>query len=80
MEIRLYFQMLRRSWWIILLTMLFALVGALGVSYLATPQYEVVARFIVSPSTDLINRSDVSIAFLTHTSGFSEYGPEINIA
>ena len=59
MELRLYFQMLRRGWWIILLTMLVALVGALGASYLATPKYLAVARFIVSPSTDLISRSDV---------------------
>jgi diguanylate cyclase (GGDEF)-like protein len=59
MEFRLYFQMFKRSWWMILLTMLFALAGALGASYLATPQYEAIARFIVSPSTELINRSDV---------------------
>jgi diguanylate cyclase (GGDEF)-like protein len=59
MELRLYFQMLKRSWWIVLLTMLFALAGALIASYLATPQYEATARFIVSPGADLINRSDV---------------------
>lgn len=59
MEFRLYFQMFKRSWWIILITMLFSLAGALGASYLATPQYEAIARFIVSPSAELINRSDV---------------------
>ena len=59
MELKLYFQMLKRGWWIILLTMLTALVGALGASYLVTPKYEAKARFIVSPSSDLINRSDV---------------------
>lgn len=59
MELRLYFQMLRRGWWIILLTMLFALVGALGASFIAVPQYEAISRLIVSPSADLVNRSDV---------------------
>jgi diguanylate cyclase (GGDEF)-like protein len=59
MELKLYFQMLRRGWWIILLTMLTAPVGALGASYLVTSQYAAKARFIISPSSDLINRSDV---------------------
>ncbi len=59
MEFKLYFQILKHGWWIILLTMLFALSIALGVSYLAPAQYKAVARFIVSPSTDLISRSDV---------------------
>ncbi len=53
MEIRLYLQMLRRGWWIILLTALVAVVAALGASYLITPQYEAVARFIVSPKNIL---------------------------
>jgi diguanylate cyclase (GGDEF)-like protein len=51
--------MFKRNWWVVLLTILFSLAGALGASYLATPQYQAVARFIVSPSTELINRSDV---------------------
>lgn len=49
MEIRLYFQMLKRGWWIVLLTVLTALVASLAASYLAIPQYEAVARFILSP-------------------------------
>lgn len=49
MEIRLYFQMLKRGWWIILLTALVALVVALAVSYVVTPRYEAVSRFIISP-------------------------------
>jgi len=59
MEIRLYFQMLRRGWWIILLTILTALAAALAATYLATPQYTSVARFIITPSNALVNRSDV---------------------
>ena len=59
MEIRLYFQMLRRGWWIILLTTLVALATALGISYLAVPRYKAIARFIVTPSTNLIDRVQV---------------------
>jgi len=59
MEFKLYFQMLKRSWWIIVLTILFSLAGALVASSLAIPQYKAIARFIVSPSAELINRSDV---------------------
>jgi diguanylate cyclase (GGDEF)-like protein len=49
MESNLYFQMLKRGWWLIALTALIALTTALGISFLQTPQYEVVARFIISP-------------------------------
>ncbi len=59
MEIRLYFQMLKRGWWIILLTTLVALATALGLSFIAVPRYEATARFIVTPSTNLIDRVQV---------------------
>lgn len=49
MEIRLYFQMLKRGWWVVLLTALTAVVAALGASYIVTPQYKAVARFLLSP-------------------------------
>jgi capsular polysaccharide biosynthesis protein len=49
MEIRLYLRLLKRGWWIITLTVLVSLVTALSVSYLATPKYRAVARFIVTP-------------------------------
>jgi len=59
MEIRLYLQILRRGWWIITLTSLTTLVAALTASYFVTPKYEAVASFIVTPSTALVNRSDI---------------------
>jgi diguanylate cyclase (GGDEF)-like protein len=59
METRLYFQMLRRGWWIIVLSTLTALAAALAASFLATPQYTAIARFTVSPSNALVSRSDV---------------------
>ena len=49
MELKLYLQMLRRGWWLVALTALIALTASLGASFLVTPQYEVVARFIISP-------------------------------
>lgn len=45
--------MVRRSWWLIPLTMLIALIVSLAISILIPPQYEAVARFIISPSTSL---------------------------
>ena len=53
MEIRLYFQMLKRWWWIVLLTAVAALAISLGISMLATPQYEAVARLILNPSSTI---------------------------
>jgi len=59
MEIRLYFQILRRGWWIILLTILVALATALGVSYMMVPRYQAVARFIIAPGSVLITGNEV---------------------
>ena len=49
MELNLYLQMIRRGWWLVVLTALIALTVSLGASFLMTPQYEVVARFIITP-------------------------------
>ena len=49
MELNLYLQMIRRGWWLIALTALIALTTSLGITFLQTPQYEVVARFIITP-------------------------------
>lgn len=65
MEIRLYFQMLRRGWWIILLTVLVALTAALAATYLATPEYQAVARFIVTPNAVLPDRPDITLQSLS---------------
>jgi diguanylate cyclase (GGDEF)-like protein len=59
MELRLYFQMLRRGWWIIVLTTLAALIAALVASFLARPQYTASARFILTPSTISTTGPDV---------------------
>lgn len=59
MELRLYFQMLQRGWWIILLVAVIAFAGSLGMSYTAVPQYSSVARFIVAPGASLTTGRDV---------------------
>lgn len=59
MEIRLYLQMLLRGWWIIVLAALVALTASLGASYLAVPQYQSTARFIINPSAILTAGADV---------------------
>ena len=59
MELRLYFQLLRRGWWIIVVAILVSLAAALGFSYLAIPQYEAIARFIITPSNVLITGDQV---------------------
>ncbi len=51
METRLYFQILRRGWWIVVATALLALVVSLAVSYLTVPQYRATASFILIPSS-----------------------------
>lgn len=55
MEIRLYFQMLRRGWWIIVSTSLLALAVSLAVSYLTVPQYRATASFILIPSSTALS-------------------------
>jgi diguanylate cyclase (GGDEF)-like protein len=50
MEIKLYFQMLMRSWWVIVLTALAAVIAALAYAYTTTPIYRSSARFLVSPN------------------------------
>lgn len=51
MEIKLYFKMLQRSWWIIVLTALSAMLVALLVAYFTTPIYRASTRYIISPNS-----------------------------
>lgn len=54
MEIKLYFRMLQRSWWIIILTALAAVATTLIISYFTTPIYRATSRFVVSPSAQFV--------------------------
>lgn len=60
MEIKLFFRMLERSWWIIATTVLVAVSAALLLSYFQAPVYKVSSRFIVSPNLSFVtNQSGV---------------------
>jgi diguanylate cyclase (GGDEF)-like protein len=80
MEIRLYFQMLRRGWWIVILTTLIAITTGLAMSYTATPQYQSTAKFIITPSSALVTRSDVlsSLDTLDRQSVMATYAEVMN--
>ncbi len=55
MEVKLYFRMLQRSWWIVVVATLAAVMASLVASYVTTPIYQATSRFIVSPSPSLIS-------------------------
>lgn len=81
MEIRFYFKIIQRGWWIILVSTLVAINVSLVYSYyFTTPMYEAVARFIVSPnmqnteSRDLVN----SLEALDKRSIISTYAEVLN--
>ena len=80
MEIKLYFRMLQRGWWIIFLTAMIGLSTSLGMSYLATPQYEASALFILSPSSSITSKNDVvdSLDTLDRPSIAATYAEIIN--
>jgi diguanylate cyclase (GGDEF)-like protein len=50
MEVKLYFRMLQRSWWIIILTALSAAMTALIVAYFAAPMYQAKTKYIITPN------------------------------
>jgi len=51
--------MLQRGWWIILLTAMVGLSASLALSYVAVPQYEASALYILSPSSSITSKNDV---------------------
>lgn len=59
MELKIYLQMIRKGWWIIVLTMLVALNATLIFDYLTPPSYLASSRFLVSPNPSvLVTESD----------------------
>lgn len=80
MEITLYFRMLQKNWWLILLTAMTALTVSLAISYAAVPQYRSVARFIIIPSSTLTSGADVvrSLDTLDRRSVVATYAEVMN--
>lgn len=58
MEIKLYFRMLQRGWWLVALVALVSLLASLTVSFLAIPQYKTTARFIITPGSLLTSEGN----------------------
>jgi|SRR5688572_12010840 len=80
MEIKLYFRMLQKNWWLILLTAMTALTVSLAISYAAVPQYRSIARFIIIPSSSLTSGADVvrSLDTLDRRSVVATYAEVMN--
>ena len=80
MEIRHYLQMLRKGWWIIVLTALIALNAAFLTSYFTEPTFLASAKFIVSPNPSIVNEYDVvsSLEALDKRSIVATYGEFLN--
>ena len=80
MEIKLYFRMLQKNWWLILLTAMTALTVSLALSYAAVPQYRSIARFIIIPSSTLTSGADVvrSLDTLDRRSVVATYAEVMN--
>ena len=58
MEIKLYFRMLQRGWWIVVLVGLISLFASFTISFLAIPKYKTTARFMVTPGSLLTGSGD----------------------
>lgn len=81
MEVRFYLRMLRRGWWLILISALVAVNFSLAISYyLITPLYESYARFIISPNLQYVEGRDLvnSIEALDKRSIITTYAEVIN--
>ena len=80
MEIKLYFRMLQKNWWLILLTAMTAVTVSLAISYAAVPQYSSIARFIIIPSSTLTSGADVvrSLDTLDRRSVVATYAEVMN--
>ncbi|MCA2002716.1 MAG: hypothetical protein LDL51_12690, partial [Chloroflexi bacterium] len=61
MEIKLYYRMLQRGWWLVALMGLVSLLASLTFSYLAVPQYKTTARFILTPGSLLTSEGSPEV-------------------
>ncbi len=81
MEVRFILKILQRGWWLILISALLALNFSLIYSYyFASPQYESVARFIVSPNLQSTDNQDIvdSLDTLDRRSIIATYAEVLN--
>ncbi len=57
-EIIPYLEILRRKWWMVALTALFALTVTLAISYFNTPLFRARGQYVVSPGQSLLRGED----------------------
>lgn len=60
-QIKPYLEILKRNWWIVILTALSAFSLALAASYFTTPVYQTRAQFIVSPGPAFLARMEQNL-------------------
>jgi capsular polysaccharide biosynthesis protein len=58
-QLKYYWHIIQRGWWIIALTTAIAAVGAAVITASAPPVYQSYARYIVSPNSDMFEDSDL---------------------
>lgn len=81
MEIRFFFKVIQRGWWMIVISALLAVNFSLMYSYfIARPNYEAVARFIVSPNLQNTDSRDMvnSLEALDKRSIIATYAEVLN--
>jgi len=80
MELRIYLQMLQRSWYIVVLTALVAMAVALGAAFIIEPTYQATTSFVVNPNLSLIDQEDVvrSLEALDKRSIITTYAEILN--
>jgi capsular polysaccharide biosynthesis protein len=81
MEIRFFLKIIQRGWWMIAISALLAVNFSLIYSYyIATPEYEAVARFIVSPNLQNTDSRDMvnSLEALDKRSIIATYAEVLN--
>lgn len=57
-QLKPYLEILKRKWWLVALTALFALSLTLLVSWFDTPRFRAHAQFVVSPGASLLSGND----------------------
>ncbi len=64
MELKIYFRMIKKNWWVILLVTFIAVNATMVLSLVATKKYQLTAKYVVTPSLDLFD-SDQYIDSMT---------------
>ena len=66
MELKIYFRMIKKNWWVILLVTFIAVNATMVLSLVATKKYQVTAKYVVTPSLDLFDSDQYIDLSLIH--------------